>query len=254
MTRVLFPEWRDEAGASRFPFEDGCSLRAASGLVLADDWILDASISLIGGSSGTYLSKVSVGPDTVTLSVGDASSPDRASGSFDPSFRVDSVPLFDRFGRSCGLLVCNAEAAAALQAWPQGEHRFLPSAASFAAGVCHPVPEGVVSGILLDDGEVFAGDAYLVGERGVVLRYEGGAVRVDVVGDPLFKRAQCGEAAEFSTPRFIKTINGVPMGPDGSFQLSVGGLLAPASVLRIFPDGGVLRIETVGQPTGERLP
>ncbi len=148
------------------------------------------------------------------------------------------------------MLVCDPAESSALQAWPFGEHRFPAGSAPFAAGVCHPVPETGVVGIVLDDGEVFSGDVFLVGERGVVLRPEDGTIRVDIVGDPLFKRAACGESAAFETPRFIETVNGVRLRPDGSFLLSAGDRSAAGSILRIYPVDGKLRIEAVGQKLG----
>ncbi len=250
MDQVFFPEWRDEAGESKFPLTDAATLRSTSGMVLSSGWMLDASLTPVGGVSGTRLTRLVVATGQVTVEVGDDDSDTRAVGEFDPSDPPEGITLYDEAGRAAGLLVCSLDESAALAAWPLGAHRFPVGAAPFASGVCHPVPEGRVLGFELASGEIFSGNAILVGENGVVLREEDGFVRVDIVGDPLFRRAVCGNSDVFETPRFITSINGIPLGPDGSFRLAVGERAAQGSILRIYPNSGKLRVEAVGQSVG----
>ena len=76
---------------------------------------------------------------------------------------------------------------------------------------------------------------------------EGESIRVDVVGDPLFKRRVSPES--FVTPSFIKSINGIEPDDKGDFKIAVGTYLANDTILRIYPDLSLpgLRIELVGQ-------
>jgi hypothetical protein len=111
-----------------------------------------------------------------------------------------------------------------------------------------PTPEVGVRGFLTEAGALLTGDVWWVGERGIVVRDDGGTVRVDVVGDPLFARRLCFPLGLFATPRFIRTINRLPPGPDGDFQVVVGGHDAPDTVLRIYPISPTeLAFEVVGE-------
>lgn len=253
MDNTFFPSWREESGDSKYPLADSATMRSLSGLTLSSQWLQDASLYPVGGEGGARLGRISVSPEWIEVFLSDDGAAERASGGYDPRQSVDSIPLFDSVGRAAGILVFSPEESSALAAWPSGDHRFSAAAAPFAAGVCHPVPSVGVSGFQLDSGEVFSGAVYLVGEDGVVLREESGGVRVDVVGDPLFRRKLCGDSTAFETPRMITSINNVPLGPDGQFQLSTGDRQAAGSILRIYPVDGKLRIEAVGQSTGQTI-
>ncbi len=183
----------------------------------------------------------------------------------------DDVVLHDVYGRPAGILVSEALRLAAFQAWGVGTHTLKPSASEFAATVVFPCPEPGVRGVLLDDGTLLEGDVWLVGDEGVVFRHEEmflpascglperrvSVIRMDVVGDPLFRRRLCQGGALFATPSFIKslrfvgpnqTIDTVP-DAQGNLLLAANNNLAEDSVLRIVttPDG--LVITAVGQPS-----
>ena len=53
----------------------------------------------------------------------------------------------------------------------------------------------------------------------------------------------------FVTPRFLKTINGIPPDEYGNFVITVNNKLAGDTILRVYPDGenNLLKIELVGQ-------
>lgn len=248
MTRLLFPEFRDELEPTKYPFADDASLAAAGGVVVVgSDTFLDASLYPVGGGPRQYLSRVVAATREVTLYTADPTRADLSSVTFDPLDPPDDLYLEDAYGRPAGVLVSEANRLASFQAWPRGETRFLPGATEFCASCVVPVPDVGVRGVLLDDGTLLTGDVWLVGEDGVVLRTEGGEIRVDVVGDPLFRRRLCQPTNLFTTPRFVKTVNGVPPDARGEFQLTVGRRLAADTVLRIFPDGaGGLTISAAG--------
>jgi hypothetical protein len=214
MPRILHPEFRDEQLYSRYPFADGASLTSRGGLALTPDTFLDASVYPIGGGARAYLSVLGVAPGLVTIWVGDPALARRASAAFDPLDPPDRLALADAAGRPAGLLLADPVLLAATQAWPAGEHVFDPAAT----------------------------------EDGVVVREEDGAIRVDVVGDPLFARRLCRGEGTFATPNFVRTINGMPPAPDGSFQLAVASVGAADTVLRITPEPpDTLRVGLVGQ-------
>jgi hypothetical protein len=247
--RVSFPEWRDDTGSTRYPFADAASLTTVDGLAFARALFLDAAVYPVGGLARAYLSRITVGPREVVVAVGDPGQAVRATAAFDPLAPPADLALADEYGRPAGLLVTDPTELTVFQTWPRTEHRFAPGATEFAAGCVTPLPEVGVRGFMTADGELFAGDVWLVGEDGVVVRREGDAVRVDVVGDPLFRRRLCQPAQLFTTPRFVRTINGMRPDERGDFKLTVGRALAADTVLRVYPDEkGGLTIEAVGQP------
>jgi hypothetical protein len=247
MAEFLFPEWRDQTAGAKYPMTDTSTLRSVTGLALPPAWLLDASIQPVGGVGRLYLSKLTVSSGELKIEIGDDRSQSIATGFFSPLDPKDGLALYDIYGRNAGILVISVEESLALLAGPAGEHRFQSSASSFVPSVCCPVPVQEALAVLLEDGTAISGELLLVGEDGVVLRLEDGKIRVDVVGDPLFKRRLCGSEVSFQSPKFIKTINNVPISSNGSFHLSVGDRAASGSVLRIYPSGGKLIVEAVGQ-------
>jgi hypothetical protein len=108
------------------------------------------------------------------------------------------------------------------------------------------MPSNGVSSFKDELNNTVSGEVWLVGENGVVVRTEGKNIRVDVVGDPLFKRKVDNS---FVTPRFIKTINGIPPDEYGDFKIVSGSYMAGDTILRVYPEPDVpgIRIELVGQ-------
>lgn len=248
--RIIYREWRDEQAGSKYPFADDASLVASTGLTLDQAIFLDAVVYPIGGGPRVYLTKVAArGTRTVTISIGTQNGAALASASFDPLEPPSELNLFDALGRPAGLLVSTPDRLAAFQTWPFGDHDFGQNA-EFVSSCVIPMPAPGLRGLLLEDGTLFTGDVWIVGEDGVVVRKDGeGVIRIDLVGDPLFRRRLCEPNDLFATPRFIKTINGVPPDDRGTFLLTVNSELAGDTILRVYPseDGKSLRVEVVGQ-------
>ena len=242
------PSYRDENLTSRYPFSDGSLLVADSGLAVDVATFTDASIYPIGVGERCGVSAITVSNRLVVIWVGDIRESRLASGRFDPLLPPSTIPLEDAYGRPAGMLLADPLLLAASQAWPSGTHTFATGMAEFVASCVVPTPEVGVRGFLTEDGDLLTGDVWWVGERGVVVRKDGDTVRIDEVGDPLFARRLCFPLGLFLTPRFVKTINGIPPGPGGDFQIIVGDHLALDTVLRIYPRGpGELVIEAVGE-------
>jgi hypothetical protein len=266
--RVLHPQRRENLSETPYPFCDTATLTAESGEVLLWDAFADAIIHPVGGQLGLRLSQVDVTNQEVVLWIGDSITDQLASGSFDPLDPPDVLKLSDTYGRPAGVLVAGASGLAVFQTWSTGSHRFAQTATEFVVDCCVPTPEPGVRGFLLADGSLFTNDVWLVGEDGVVLRAEtetiirpeiaGGnqevtVIRVDVVGDPLFRRNICGVA--FDTPKFLRTVtvlNGehsFVCGPDamGDFKVTAGHQDAEDTILRIRSTPEGLVVEAVGE-------
>jgi hypothetical protein len=213
---------------------------------------IDASLFPIGGTERLYISLITVANRLVTIWIGDPTNVNLASVSFDPLAPPSMLALADTYGRPAGLFVVDPLQLAASQGWSTGSHVFDVGATEFIASCVIPTPEPGVRGLIAKQGILLTGDAWLVGENGVVVSQDQSdpqVIRVDVVGDPLFVRRQCTPASMFTTPQFIKTINGVPPGPDGDFQFAIATVSAADTVLRIVPQPpDTLFITLVGMP------
>lgn len=266
--RTLHPEWRNYHDTTKYPFADSATLSNSEGDFIGETIFLDAIFYPIGGTERIYLSQVVVTNDQATLIIGDENTDTLASATFNLVAPPDELRFTDSFGRPAGLIVSESNRLATFQSWSLGTHLFDNTQTEFAARVAVPTPEIGVRGIILEDDTVFADDIWIVGDDGVVVRHETLTVakegftdetetleiiRVDVVGDPLFRRRLCANV--FETPRFLRTITfqhgseEVVCGPDelGDMKVSVGSQDTPDTVLRIRTTPAGIKFEAVGE-------
>lgn len=268
---ILFPEWRKQNETTKYPFSDRATLENVDGRRIVNGTFIDAALYPTGVAAGLYLSQVVITHQTATLTLGVPGSPAVATGSFELVSQASDIIFTDASGRPAGLLISEPQRLSIFQTWGVGTYEFLPAEAEFAATVCFPTPEVGVRGILLDDGSLMTGDVWLVGSDGVVLRVAHETlpasrgkpertvqvIRVDVVGDPLFRRRLCQPTNLFTTPRFIKTIRiegpnqTFECSPDqfGDLKIAVNNDLADDTVLRITPVPNGLKVSAVGTTT-----
>lgn len=240
------------------------------GLFLPESLFLDATFYPIGGGERLRLSRVTVDHQEVTLFIGDDVTEHLASATFDLVSPPDNLAFQDVYDRPAGLIVSEAARLAVFQAWPTGSHAFSVDQSELAATCCIPTPEIGVRGFLTEAGDLLTGDVWLVGDDGVVLSKEtivdsragvlGGVqtyevIRVDIVGDPLFRRRLCQGNNNFVSPRLLQQLTvqdgcrKVVCLPDeyGDFKISVGHQDAVDTILRIRSTPAGLVIEAVGE-------
>ena len=266
--RILYREWRREHETTKYPFSEAAALVNSEGTAILEGMFLDAVFHVIGAKAGLFLSQVSITHTTITLWVGDASFNQQASASFPLITPPADLKFKDLFGRPAGMIVSEPQRLAIMRSWGIGDHFFTRAESELVATVCIPTPEPGVRGFILDDGSVLTGDVWLVGDDGVVVRPEpvsvpgvcGGppvsvqAVRVDVVGDPLFRRRLCGQTALFTTPNPVRKVKFVGGGrsfvctPDarGNIRIAANNNAALDTVLRITPTVGGVTIGNEG--------
>lgn len=272
MVEIRHPEWRKSHEPTRYPFAENATLKSGNDTIL-EETFLDAIFYPVGNSRRLYLSQIDVGHEEVTLYIGTPLNRLLASGNFEHLNPPNEIAFEDDFDRPAGVLVSEAERLAVFQSWSVGTHVFTPDVTEFATTVSVPTPEIGVRGILLEDGSFFAGDVWLVGDDGIVLREETvsvsakpagcdqgetemvSVIRVDIVGDTLFRRRLCQPTDLFNTPRYIEQVTFIQGNtrfacvPDdiGDIKMLVGNHLAEDTVLRIrsTPDGIV--IEAIGE-------
>jgi hypothetical protein len=246
-TRVFVRPWRNDTAASSFPFASTLQAVSDTELPFPVAAVLDASI-YASPQSPFYLTEIEldVSGDAV-IWVGTEADTRIASTSVSPGDTDDVLTLMDGYDRKFGVLVVDPTQMQIVTAWSLGIHSFGTSL-EFVASVMLPSALAV-EGVLLDDGTLLSDDVWIVGEDGVVVRSVGGVLRVDIVGDPMFRRRLCTPPGAFTVPRFVKTISGQSADDYRHFTISAGTGLAADSILRIVPDQdqGAIWIGLVGQ-------
>ena len=243
-------EWRDQLKDTKYPFCDRCTLTTADNLVIDKAAIYDASFYVVNWSSRLFITSIEVLSDVTTqakIYVGNSINKRVAHATIDPFDVPEVITFFDTLDRPAGIMVVDAIALSFIQTWPIGEHIFRETA-EFVPSVVLPMPDNIVSSVKCENGALVNNNVWLIGEDGVVLRLDGdNNIRVDIIGDPLFKRRQAPDS--FITPRLIKTITNNPPDDNGDFKIVVGNYEASDTILRIYPDPSLpgLRIELVGQ-------
>lgn len=268
MPRVLFPQFRDENGPTKYPFSEHALLSNGS-QVIPPETLLDACLYPAGGGERLRLSRVTVTNTTVTLTIGDQGDDQLASGAFAVNAPPALLELTDAYGRAAGVLLGAETTFGLFGSWGAGDYAFTAAQTEFAATCCLPQPQGGVRGFLLDDGTLLSGEVWLVGDDGVVLSAasvtapdpvtrettEYQVVRVDIVGDPLFRRRLCGEQSTlFATPQYLKTLTlrdssqslVLSPGTNGGITLGVNNALANDTALRVRTTSDGVKIEMVG--------
>lgn len=266
--RILHPQYRRQLEPTKYPFADSASLTNRDGVFLPETVFLDAALHPIDGEAGLRLSQIVAEHDTCEIWIGTDVIEKLAVASFDPGDPPDNVRLVDLQGRPAGLLISEASRLGIFQSWPQGTTKFQREETEFAVSCCLPMPGVGLRGFLLEDGTVLTGDVWLVGDDGVVLTPDlksntapaceaapavTTTIRVDVVGDPLFRRRLCTNV--FSTPRVLQQVTvrhgdqQITCRPDsrGELSLTAGGQDAADSVLRIRVTPVGLQFEAVGE-------
>jgi hypothetical protein len=268
--RVTYPEWRRSNDSSKYPFSPRAAMANEEGRIFVEGWALDAAMYVIGADGALFISQVEIDHEEVTFTVGTVSDRALATGTVRLINPEDNIVFEDAYGRPAGIIVSESIRLSIFQAWGVGVHVFEPDQTEFCGAVCFPTPEVGVRGVLLPDGTFVTGDVWLVGDDGVVFRMEEHAmpascgepargirvVRVDVVGDPLFRRRLCVPTDLFNAPKFIRTVRieapnqTFECAPDeaGDLKITVTNDAASDTVLRVVTTPAGIRIGVAGEP------
>lgn len=248
--QILFPEFRDQYAATKYPFTDWATLQSqGTSHALDQDLFVDASLYPLGAVGSLYIASITVASRRVTLSIADGTRREKASVVFDPLEPPETLVLTDSWGRPAGILLADGDSLSRFGAWEIGTHSFTAAATTFVPSCFIPTPDNGVRGLLTAEDELFTEDALIVGDNGIVLRQDENdpeVIRVDIVGDPLFRRQLCDPISLFRQPTYIRTINGCPGDVNGNFQLTVGDNSNAQTIVRIYKKNGNLVIAAVG--------
>lgn len=247
--RILYPAFREETTPTRYPFADTATLQANnSDFNIGVDSFIDASLYPIGAGVGLHISRIETSATQTRIVITDAANTSEFIAEYStlqpPS---DLIEIVDAFDRPAGYLLSTADKLASFGT-QNATHEFDRAATEFAATTVIPAREPGVRGVQTTKSKLLTKDVWLVGDMGVQLTHKGnGVIRVDVVGEPLFKRALCEVNTDFPAKKYVRTINGC--GPDqfGNFIITPTREAAPDSILRVYPSASGIVIEAVGR-------
>ena len=269
MSRIKHPEWIASGTSTNYPFASTATMVNNNGITIPQNLFADASLYPVGAGSRLYLSRVSITNQRATLWIGDESTALLASTQFNLVSPPSTLRLVDAYDRPAGLFVSEPTRLVGLQSWSVGTHNFTLVQSEFVTTVSAAVPSVGVQGFVLDDGSLHTGDAWIIGDDGVVVSGEDMTIdvqnedgssqqevvrvlRVDIVGDPLFRRRLCDDNA--TNRRFVQSVTirknnkSFTCLPDqlGDIKLIAGNYAADDTVLRVRGGEGKLVIEAVG--------
>ena len=265
--RILYPEWREQNETTKFPFSVEATLRNNAGKFFLEGTFLDAHLYPLGAVDSLYIKQITVSQENIEIIIADKDK-EVCSGNLPTNSETGNITLTDKYGRPAGVLISDPIRLAIFSTWGNGNHLFTASQTLFATVCCTPLPAVGVRGFRLQDGSLWTGDTWLVGEDGVVFSVEQQSkatacdpeaveevIRVDVVGDPLFRRKLCVPQSLFNSPNPVRYVSirkdGVEIAlcqpEDGVFSILRNNLEASASVLRINSTNEGLHISVVGE-------
>lgn len=243
MSAIVFGDWRDDNQRRTYPFADGVTLTNGT-LVLPKSLFIDGRLYPIGGNEDLYLSRVTRDGSAIIFGIKADATNELATASYDVTDipETGELAFHDVYGRPAGMLLATEESLRAFSGLNSGTYAFNSAQARFATAVVVPQPNAGVRGFILPSGDVMAGDVWIVGEDGIVVRKDtDGSLRIDLVGDPFATRKLCedeeaDEDIELLQPYCpLETINAIPADELGNFDLLVGSNDSLATVLRITP-------------------
>lgn len=247
MPEQRFQEFYDEYAATRYPFLDTCPMLADTGQALDTDLFLDASLYPVGNTLALHIATITVQSRLVVISIADSKKVVVATTSFDPFGGVAELAVVDIYGRPAGVIVSDAARLSRFSSWVEGTHTFTVTSAVFVPSCVIPTPATGVRGIGTSQGDVLTDAVVLVGGPGVVLRAVANTgIRIDIIGDPLYRRRLCEVASAFQTPLFVQTINNCPPDQHGNISITVGNHLTDKTILRLNQSADGLIIEANG--------
>ena len=253
--RILFPPFRNEQGASRYPFTDESKLLASgTSFVIDPACFIDASFYPIGGGGAVYLYQLTVSALNFEFVVRTVNPSVIIRGTYDWRNPPENgiIEFYDDYGRPAGIILVDKNQMQQFSSLNVGTYNFGENSAQFVATTFIPAREPGVRAIKSSDNASFlTGDMWLLGDDGVVVRAEGNhVIRIDIVGVPLYKRVACDTGTPAPPTKFLKTINGCPPDEFGNFTITATDKGLPSgrddTIVRIYPADNGLIFEAIG--------
>jgi hypothetical protein len=261
MTEIWGEQWRDQNATINYPFSDRATLTNVAGNFLPPGALIDAVLHPPGGVS-LYLTQATVTSESIVVFFGDEADKLRCSGAFPAGQESAEIRLTDPDGFAAGLLIVDPIQFSTLQSWGGGDHVFTRLETELVPSVCLPSPEAGVRRISTD-AAALAGEVWWLGDDGVVLTVETQTtdegtipvVRVNAVGDPLYRRRLCEPRNLYAAARPIRCIRFVNdetgfehqcCPEDGEVSIVVGDHEVRRPILRFLHADGRLKFKALG--------
>jgi hypothetical protein len=188
-------QWPEETRRSRYPFVETASLRDVSGVVtLEDAVVLECRCwAAVANFSRAYISSVVREATKLTITVSNLEQ--ELGQAVVRDMTKARIALRDVSGAQVGFIRVAPGGMARLHDNPSGIYRFAVGATELVASALCSRPKTGASSFVVG-GEEFSGDVRLVGGEGTRLRYEGGVIYIDNIGNPYFTRDNCRDAQQ----------------------------------------------------------
>jgi len=191
MARQIDQQWTDIHRDDPYPFKDTATLRSNTGeLVIDRRWFVEARLWPITNSSRVYLRTLFREGTTLTMQVAsDLGTLATAVVAVDSSAR--RAVFVDASGLQVGFIQASAGGFGFIMDYPEGSYRFGLPATEFMPTVVTPQVRGGATQIKDDAGTFLTGNWRFVGGEGVALVKDDDSIRIDLIGDELYRRDTC---------------------------------------------------------------
>lgn len=188
-------EWPDIHRDAPYPFKDTASLRSTDGGLQMDQrWIVDARFWPITSGSRVYLRSLERSNTSLSLVLAGPSGI-LGRSTVDITGSATRAVFFDTRSNQIGYLQSAAGWGFMID-YPEDSYRFGIDATELIPTVVTPQVRGGVSAVFDDVGLFLTGEWRIVGGEGVELVAESGGVRINIIGDELYRRDTCELPAE----------------------------------------------------------
>lgn len=186
--------WYQETLRNPYPFVDTASLTDASGLLkLQKGWIIEARIwASMETAARTYLRSIARTKDLLTFTIS-TTEEDLCTAEV-TDFTKTRLAFFDAGGSQVGYMTFAPGALSLIHDRASQVYQFSVDAAEFTAGSVISVRSSGLNSIRDAQAAAISEELILVGGEGIALHViDGSTIRVDVIGDPYFRRDICDD-------------------------------------------------------------
>lgn len=184
--------WSQETKRSPFPFVDLATLKDASGLLtLSSSWILDARLwPAMSAPAKVYLQSIERSKGLLRFTI--ASTEEVLCTAEVSDFTKKRIAFFGAQGTQAGFMSFAAGGLQHIYDRPSATYLFPVEATEFVPAAVSPALIAGLGSVKDSRGNAVRGEIRVVGGEGVSLHVlPGNLIRVDVIGDPYYRRDTC---------------------------------------------------------------
>jgi hypothetical protein len=191
---VAVNQWEAENRRNPYPFVDTATLRDSSGIVtISPSWVLDAKFwPSMASASRVYLKEINRTKDMLTITI--ASLDEDLCTTETTDFTKRRLAFYNANSQQVGFMSFAEGGLVSLHDIPTGVYRFASDASEFVASALAVEVLTGLNSIKGQTGDALREDFRIVGGEGVMLiKGSGNKIRVDIIGDPYYRRDVCDD-------------------------------------------------------------